>query len=70
MTLSDDERTILEWAKTGYAVVWPTDAKDAWYLAGNQLEQLGFVTNVQHSPEIWKITKSGNAAIGQTEGES
>jgi hypothetical protein len=62
MKLTPDEMLILKWSDP-CAIVWPTDASDSWYLAGRKLEQLGLVTNVQHSPERWVITPKGRAAL-------
>lgn len=62
MKLTPDERLVLKWSET-CAIVWPTDAADSLYLAGRHLEQMGLVTNVQHSPERWVITPEGRAAL-------
>lgn len=66
MTLTPNELLVLRWSDP-CAVVWPTEAADPLYVAGRSLERAGLVTNVQHSPELWKITPSGRAVLDGTD---
>jgi hypothetical protein len=65
MKLSTDEIEILKWAEPDgmCAIVWPIGANDTLYLAGKRLEGLGFLENIQHSPERWTITAAGRKAL-------
>lgn len=70
MKLSKDELQILNWAAPAgmCAIVWPIGADDSLYLAGCNLERLGFLRNIQHSPEIWKITNAGRESLARSAG--